>query len=451
MPLSRIRELREKRGRIVDRMQQVVDEIDACSDREKEKELRHKYNSLNGEQKIVAQEIEDLTRANEAGDLVSQMRATKRPPEAQIDVDALVETGQAERRYAKAFTSYLRHGMLPDGRGSKGVDAEDQAILLSHQMEKRDLGITTGSLGGFFVPQGYVYQIEQAMKWYGGMLEATDSMDTSTGNPLPWPTDNDTSNEGELVAEGAQVTTQDASIGHITFNAWKYSTKLIKVSIELLQDSAFDIENYLMEKFAIRLGRKLNADFTNGSGSSQPMGLVTAVVANNGTPQAWGVGSGPGVPLIAAGSAANDGGSETGATSIGSQDLVNLEHSVDKAYRTGAAYMMNDLTLRYIKTLLDKYGRPLWQAGLKDGQPDRINGYPFYVNNDMAPIAAGANTVLFGNLKKYMRRNVKELAILRLAERFADYGQVAFVGFARKDGNLLDAGTHPVNYLQQHS
>jgi len=328
---------------------------------------------------------------------------------------------------------------------------EHRAILAGTHPEFRDLGIGSNALGGYLVPQGFVYELEIAMKFFGGMLEVARIMDTATGQPLPYPTMNDTTVTGEIVGEGAQVSDVDAAFGHLVLNAWKYSTKMVKVSLELLQDSAFDLEAYLKEAFAIRLGRILNTHFTTGSGTNQPNGIVTAAVANDGTPQAWGSGSGPGIPLIAGGSAGNDGGSETGTNSIGSQDLVNLEHSVDRLYRKGARYMMHDTSLRYLKQLLDKYGRPLWLPGIAANAPDTINGYPYTINNDVAQIAASANTVLFGRLDKYIVRRVKELSILTLVERFADYGQRAFIGFARYDGNLLDAGTHPVNYLQQHS
>lgn len=484
MSLSKLRELREKRGQIAKQMQDLI----PTDGKPMTAENRAKFDQLDNEQKAIKDQIDVIERANA---LEEETRGSGRPPQDPIGGDkpeaekrAVIEYRRATRRHGALALQHMTaesravieaaNTRFWDAfrewsttRDSSELSEETRTIMAGKDTvlrdlgargradmtpkELRDLGITTGSLGGYFVPQGFVYEIEQAMKWYGGMLESTASMDTATGNPLPWPTDNDTTNTGELVGEGVQVSDQDVSIGHITFNAWKYSTKMVKVSIELLQDSAFDIESYLREKFAIRLGRKLNTDFTLGTGTSQPNGLVTAVIAENGTPQAWAAGSGPGIPLIASGSSTNTGGAETGTTSIGSSDLFNLEHSVDKAYRQGAAYMMHDLTLRYIKTLLDKYGRPLWVPGLKDGAPDTINGYPYFVNNDMAQIAASNVTVLFGNLKKYMRRNVKELAILRLVERFADYGQVAFIGFARKDGNLLDAGTHPVNYLIQHS
>ncbi len=217
------------------------------------------------------------------------------------------------------------------------------------------------------------------------------------------------------------------------FGAYKYSTKMVKVSIELLQDSAFDLESFLKDQFAIRIGRILNNHFTVGTGTNQPKGILVAATA------------GP----VAGGSSGNDGGSETGGTSIGSDDLIELEHSIDPLYRRGAKYMMHDSTLKQIKKLKDKYGRPLWLPGLAVNDPDTINGYGYSINNDLPAIAVNAKTVLFGKLDKYIIRRVKELSVLRLVERYADYGQVAFIGFARYDGNLLDAGTHPVKYLTQ--
>jgi HK97 family phage major capsid protein len=193
------------------------------------------------------------------------------------------------------------------------------------------------------------------------------------------------------------------------------------------------MESFLVEQFAARLGRILNTKFTVGVGTTEPTGILTAATA------------GP----TALGSAANTGGTETGGTSIGYIDLVELEHSVDPLYRRGAKFILNDSTLRKIKEILDKYGRPLWVPGVAAGAPDTILGYPYSINNDMPTIAVNAKTVLFGAVDRYMIRRVKQLQVLRLVERFADYGQVAFLGFARYDGNLLDAGTHPVKYLVQ--
>lgn len=323
------------------------------------------------------------------------------------------------------------------GSRDRNISAEARAILSGEKKEFRDMGIATGSLGGYLVPQGYVYQIEEAMKWYGDMVNegVVTMLNTSTGNDMPFPTDNDTTNTGERVGEGVQVTEQDVTLGSITFKAWKYSTKMVKLSIELIQDSAFDLDSYLKRKFATRLGRILNTDFTVGlgPGSFQPNGVLTAATLG----------------ATAVGSSANTGGAETGATSIGSIDLTELEHSVDPAYRPGSRFMFHDSTFKKLKEVLDKYGRPLWQPGISTAAPDTINGRPFSINNDLPIVATGNKSVLFGDFTKYNVRRVRELSIVRLSERFADYGQVALLGFARYDGQLMDAGTHPVKYLQQ--
>jgi HK97 family phage major capsid protein len=299
------------------------------------------------------------------------------------------------------------------------------------------MGEGTGNLGGFFVPQGFVYDVEVAMKFISELYANAGRLDTSTGQPLPHPTANDTTIVAELVGEGQQVTNADVSIGQILFASFKFSTKLVRVSLELAQDSAFDMEVFLKDQFAIRLARGLNPYFTNGTGTSQPMGIMTAATA--------GVGGTSGIAVIGDDNAATP----SPQTQVGYLDLVNLEHSVDVLYRPNGKFMMHDTTLRFIKTLKDKYGRPLWVPGLATNAPDTILGFPFLRNNDMDQLATGKKTVLFGAIDRFTVRRVKELTVLRLVERFADYGQIAFIGFARFDSQLLDAGTHPVKYLQQ--
>jgi len=434
MTLSTVRQLREQRGAVVRRAQLLI----PADGKAMSAEDRRRFDSMMAEADALKNQIDAAERQAEVDSL--DTRRTHRPPEAQIGSGFDGANAEREQRHARAFTSYLR-------RGLDRVSEEDRAVL--SQPQYRDMGVGAGDLGGYFVPQGFVYEIEQAMKFYGQMLQTSRILDTATGNPLPYPTVDDVSVSGEIVGEGSPVTTADVSVGHIIFGAYKFSTKMVKVSLELLQDSAFDVENFLSEQFGLRLGRIINSKTTSGAGTTEPLGIITAVVAANGTPQAASAGVVVGTPLVAAGSAGNTGGSETGATTIGTSDIINLEHTVDPLYRRGAKYMCHDQTVRQIKTLLDKYGRPLWQPGIAASEPDRINGYEYAVNNDMDTVATGKVTMVFGALDRYLIRRVRALAVLRLVERFADYGQVAFLGFARYDGNLLDAGTHPVNYLKQ--
>lgn len=335
-----------------------------------------------------------------------------------------------EREYRMAFTKYLRSG-------------DDRAIV-----EKRDqaagtqsITYSSGATGGFFVPAGFVYDVDVALKYYAPLMDGSVCriLETATGSVLPYPTSNDTAQQATILSENNPVSEVDLSLGSISFGAYKFASGVVRVSLELLQDSAFDFESFLKQQFAIRFGRAYENYATVGTGSGQPTGILTAAVNSN-------------CPIVtASGSSSNDGSSNTGANSIGTNDLVDLEHAIDPLYRRGAKWMLNDDTVRQVKTLLDKYGRPIWLPGLSVNAPDTILGYPYVVNQSMPKIAASAKTVVFGDLSKYVIRKVREMSVLRLSECYADYGQVGFLGFSRMDSNLVDAGTHPVALLEMHS
>jgi HK97 family phage major capsid protein len=423
------RVLREELGRVADEMSGLADK-GKLTDAE-----RSQFGRLEARAKEVRARLKLIESAES---IYTETRRTGAPPNGQVG-DVVAPTEQYDQDYRTAFNRYLK-------RGRNEISVEDRAIL---KIDKRDMGEGTptggaypGSTTGFFVPVGFNRRIEQALKYYGPMLQndVVTILDTDTGAPLPFPTSNDTGTLCELIGEGQQVSTADVSIGQIMFGSYKFSSKLVKVSLELLEDSAFNLEDFLVEQFSLRFGRGLNVFFTTGTGTNQPTGIVTAALAG-------------GVITTAVGANTNDGAS--GPNTIGSDDLTNLEHSVDPLYRPGAMYMMADKTLQAIKKVKDKYGRPLWVQSVRDGEPDTINGYSYRINNDMDALQTQASsptltntTMLFGATKKFTVRRVRNMSVLRLSERFADYGQVAFLGFMRVDSQLLDAGTHPVAALQ---
>jgi HK97 family phage major capsid protein len=108
----------------------------------------------------------------------------------------------------------------------------------------------------------------------------------------------------------------------------------------------------------------------------------------------------------------------------------------------------NDDALRVVKTLKDGAGRYLWLASPAESEPDAILGHPYTINRDVPAIAPSAKSILFGDFSKYFIRRITGVRVLRLVERYADYNQTAFVAFQRWDGALVDAGTHPIKYLQ---
>jgi HK97 family phage major capsid protein len=430
------RELREERARVVSEMKKIADGGLKSNDE------RAQFGRLEADAKRLGERIDLIERAEER---YLETRKTGAPPNPQPGDGFTGPTEDYDRVYKKAYAGYLRYGL-------SGISLDDAALVKSRRAkEYRDMQETTtpgaygaGGSGGFFVPVGFVRKIEDALRYYGPFLNGGDGyptiMTTATGSPLPYPTANDTAVTAELIGEGQQVTEDDVSIGQILFGAWKLSSKMCRVSLELLEDSAFDLEDFLIKEFAKRIGRGVNSFCTNGTGNQQPNGLVTAVLS-----------SGP--ITTAVGSASND--SVGGPNSIGSDDLVRLEHSVDPLYRPNASYMCHDSTISALRQVKDKYGRPLWQPSLQDGQPGSVNGYRLLSNPYMSTLQSQASspqvtntTMLFGALDKYVIRRVRDISVLRLGERFADFGQVAYIAFYRFDAQLLDAGTHPIGALQ---
>jgi HK97 family phage major capsid protein len=318
------------------------------------------------------------------------------------------EKATAEKR--SAFREYLMGGI-------DGVSDERR----SYAQEARALAAGSGTAGGYTVPQGFYAELQEAMKAFGGMRNVAFNLNTAAGNQLMIPTANNVSQVGAILAENAAATTSDPSFGQTSLTAYKYTSNIILVPIELLQDSAFDVESWVRSKIAERIARITNQHFTTGTGTGQPTGIVTGAVSGK-------VGT-------------------TGqTTSIIADDLVDLEHAIDPAYRAGSTFMMHDQSLKVIKKLKDTQGRFLWMPGLTSNAPDTILGYKYEINQDMATMAANAKSVLFGRLSSYWIRNVMDISLVRFGEKYMDAGQVGFVAFARYDGKFINAGGNEIAY-----
>ena len=188
----------------------------------------------------------------------------------------------------------------------------------------------------------------------------------------------------------------------------------------MLQDSAFDLDSLLSGLLAESFGRGINEHLTTGSGSSQPKGIVTA---------------------------ATECTTKAAATSITLDNLIDLIRSVDAAYAQKGKFMLNRNTLWELAKVKDNNGNYIWQEGAREGTPAMLFGKSYILNDDVADIGAGAASVLFGDFSKYKIRMVQNFKVVRLNELLAEYLSIGLFGFARVDGTLLDAGTHPVKKL----
>ena len=429
------KDLRNQRANVWEQMKEIPREADA-ENRSLNAAEKEKWDKADNDVVELSERIERMEKSEERDrEMASKLVPAdpKNPDGPAISAD---EARNKVDEYGAAFDQFVRYGIGEMNPEQRSVLNTGMQTLTG--AEQRDLGVATGGVGGFLVPQAFYDRIVKAQKWVGGVRNVAFIFRTDSGAIMPVPQDNDTSNVGELLAENTVATILDTTLGSKNLSAYMYSSKIVKVGLALIQDSAFDIDSWLAKKLGIRLARIQNQHFTTGTGSSQPQGVVTgATLGKTGL-----VGQ---------------------TTSLIYADLVDIEHSIDPAYRQGSPlgsgdfandagqtpstnWMFADSTLKVLKKLLDGYARPLWQPGLAVREPDSLMGYPYVINQDMAPMAANAKSVLFGDFSNYFIREVSGVTILRLTERYADYLQVGFLAFQRCDGALIDAGTHPISY-----
>lgn len=285
---------------------------------------------------------------------------------------------------------------------------------------RNTMSTTTNSEGGYTVTSQVARELIESLKDFGGMRVTSEVFRTEKGNPLSYPSTDGTSEVGELVAENATANDADISFGTVALNVFKYGSKVVTVPIELLMDSEIDVERLVNGRLAQRLGRITNQHYTTGTGSSQPRGIVT-------------------------GSSLGKTGAAGQVTTIVYDDVVDLFHSVDPAYRraVGAGFMTSDSGLKMLRKVKDSNSRPIfvpgYETGVPGGAPDTLLGAKLFVNNDIAVPAASAKSLIYGDLKQYKIRDALEFSLFRFTDSaFTKKGQVGFLAWMRSGGNLVD-------------
>lgn len=447
-----VTELREKRGKIHAEQEAILKRIHdekrdwTAEEREKYDQLEKDWDATEGElkqaeeyqkrQEVILRRGEELKAAGQQLDDEGRPIGRNRPGSKTADAGEVTEEHralalQAWCRYQSGLELEDRHseaaklvGVSPRAKYYRftRVRQAPRSIAEARGLVYRALGVGTDTAGGYTVPEDFLRELEIAALAFGGMLQVARILRTDSGADLPIPTTNDTSNKGAILGENTAVSEQDVVMGNVTLGAYKYTSKMIKVSQELMEDSAFDLASFLGAILGERLGRAKNEHFTTGTGASQPRGAVTASFL---------------------------GKTAASGTAITDLEITDLIHSVDPAYRPQARLMWHDNTLKAVKKLVDTQGRRLWQPNLAAGEPATFDSYPYTINQDMPQIATGQKTILFGAFPKYYIREVRGMRLKRLDERYADADQTAFVAFERADGELVDAGTHPLKHLIQ--
>ena len=298
------------------------------------------------------------------------------------------------------------------------------------QAYRNAMSTGVGSEGGYTVRKEVAASILEALKSFGAMRQVATRIVTQSGNQIDYATTDGTSEEGELIAENQTATAGDITFGTAGLSAQKFSSKVIAVPFELLQDSEVDIEALINKRLRERIGRAQNSYFTNGSGVSQPKGLITASTVGK-------VGSAGKV--------------------ITYDDLVDLQESVDDAYKIdGMSWMMTQQLRAEVRKMKDANGRPIWMpsydAGIGAPQDELLLGERLVINSHMAKPGLSAKTLAYGAMGKYVIRDVMEISLFRFADSaFTIKGQVGFLAWARAGGNLMDVGGAVKVYQQAAS
>lgn len=340
----------------------------------------------------MEQEIEDLTTA-----IDRQQRAEAREAEFNKPVNTPLtgrpgkqemedKTGRASNAYKEDFGAHIRGKRLVHNVLSEGVQAD----------------------GGYLVPEEFERQIVMGLDEANVVRGLAKVITTSAERKIPVAA---THSAAQWTAENGAYTESDPTFDQKTIDAFKL-TDLVKVSIELLQDSMFDLESYIAAEFARAFGIAEEQAFCVGNGTGQPTGIFTAKGGNVGVTAA-------------------------SATAISADELISLVYALKSPYRRNAKFLMNDATVSMLRKLKDNNGAYLWQPSVQAGEPDRLLGYELYTSPYVPVAAAGALTVAFGDFKNYWVADRSGRTVQRLNELYSTNGQVGFVATERVDGKVI--------------
>lgn len=340
----------------------------------------------------MEQEIEDLTTA-----IDRQQRAEAREAEFNKPVNTPLtgrpgkqemedKTGRASNAYKEDFGAHIRGKRLVHNVLSEGVQAD----------------------GGYLVPEEFERQIVMGLDEANVVRGLAKVITTSAERKIPVAA---THSAAQWTAENGAYTESDPTFDQKTIDAFKL-TDLVKVSIELLQDSMFDLESYIAAEFARAFGIAEEQAFCVGNGTGQPTGIFTAKGGNVGV-------------------------TATSATAISADELISLVYALKSPYRRNAKFLMNDATVSMLRKLKDNNGAYLWQPSVQAGEPDRLLGYELYTSPYVPVAAAGALTVAFGDFKNYWIADRSGRTVQRLNELYSTNGQVGFVATERVDGKVI--------------
>lgn len=383
-----IQELREKRAKAWDTARDFLDSKRNANGTLSDEDAKT-YDALEKQIVDLGKEISRLERQAEIEAEMNKPTSAPiigKPNDTKADK---AKTGTASAEYSTAFWNSIRNRNYYDVRN--------------------DLEVGTDSEGGYLVPDEFERKLIEALEEENIFRKLATVIKTSNGDrKIPVVT---SKGEAKWLDEEEAYTLSDDAFGQTSLSAYKLGTA-IKISEELLNDSAFDMPSYIAREFARRIGAKEEEAFFVGDGTGKPTGIFAAT-----------------------------GGASAGATTAGAaitfDDVMELFYSLRSPYRKKAVWVLNDSTVKALRKLKDSNGNYIWQPSVAAGIPDTIFNRPYYTSSYVPEIDAGAKCMAFGDFSYYWIADRQGRSFKRLNELFAMNGQIGFLASQRVDGKLI--------------
>jgi HK97 family phage major capsid protein len=437
MDINGLENLRDEQARIATQMRTLVDDATVAEDGKEARgfsaedeqtwqNMNTRFEELDG---LIAKversrEIDTGLEAvvNDYNARINPARPESGPPAERFAPDVRGVYDATKRAHPKGIFS------APDGShdGDDYVEAfragiRQNATPEQAQILQRAAQTSTTTGGGYTIPTGFRSDIEVAMAAFGGITNVATHWNTPSGNPVEWPTITDVANTGRLLTENTAETNTAVVFAQTVFNAYKYSSDYVLVPVELAMDTGIALESLLAQLLGERLGRVTSLAYATADGSSKPQGLVAA---------------------------ATSGVTTATKNVIVYDDVLDLIHSVDPAYRVGpgVGFVFSDTTLKTLKQIKDETNsqRPLWAPNIADAVPATIDGYSYQVDQNVPNAAdnspdGGEKIMVFGDLSKFIIRDVMGMTLRVLNELYAANHQTGYVAIMRTDSDLIQA------------
>jgi HK97 family phage major capsid protein len=408
-------EMQDKRGSLVTQAREALDEIKKNTDEARATELEQRHDKIMAElDKLDA----NIAREERVAQLEAERtEAEKRSREGRRPDQGSEGRGQEEAQkpeYREAFVALARAGFDP-----QEISAEHRAALKAGMTEFRAQTAGTNSAGGYTVPTDLANEVDRTMKMWGPMYDEaiTTVLNTASGNPIDFPTVDDTASTISQHTEAAAMTddgSKDVTFGKMTLNAFAYDTSWVQISMELLADSNINVEQLIGSLLGERIARRVNTELTTGDGTGDPNGIVVASAA---------------------------GKTAASTTAFTADEVIDLLHSVDPAYRASpkCRFMLHDSVLAAVRKLKDGNGQYIWSLGdIRGGAPASLLGQPYSVNQAMSSaFTTGQKLILFGDFSKYYVRKVGSPVIGVRREYY--WPNIGLAGVVRLDGDLIQS------------